>query len=369
MLSLTLAEGRRVRLWSQGLGPHRERGLAALARECGAVQAQDRMGELLAIRARSNGLTTAVVEQARVEQRAVVRTWLMRGTLHLVHAADLRWMLSLLGATMDRKALRRRANLGVTDESYADSMEVMRRELGGGRCLSRTDIVERIRGAGLPWGGQTVPHLIRSASLSGLICFGPAANGEDTYVLLDEWLSADQTRPSDPAAELARCYFAAYGPASAADFRSWSGLPAAGARTGVSALADELTALQVDGKRLWMLSGRVHGIEDALAVDAPLVRVLGPFDPYLLGYSRRELGVPDEQLRLVHPGGGMILPVILADGVMLASWRRRATRRGITITVDPLTPLSMAQQDAIDGEITDIGRFLSLEARWEIKRT
>ena len=178
------------------LGARRAGGVAELARSIGAVQAQDAMGEVLAVRARSDHLTAADVHRERVESRSVVRTWLMRGTLHLVPSADIRWMLDLLGTQMDRKALKRRANLGVTPDIYADAMTLIGRELAG-EALTRAQIIERFREAGLPWEGQVVPHLLRSASLTGLICFGPLADGDDTHVLLDEWLPEPDGRPAE----------------------------------------------------------------------------------------------------------------------------------------------------------------------------
>ena len=218
------------------LGARRAGGVAELARSIGAVQAQDAMGEVLAVRARSDHLTAADVHRERVESRSVVRTWLMRGTLHLVPSADIRWMLDLLGTQMDRKALKRRANLGVTPDIYADAMTLIGRELAG-EALTRAQIIERFREAGLPWEGQVVPHLLRSASLTGLICFGPLADGDDTHVLLDEWLPERTADPPNPAAELARRFFGAYGPATPSDFRTWTGLAAADARAGIDAIA------------------------------------------------------------------------------------------------------------------------------------
>ena len=111
-LTFTWNEARRLRLHAQGLGASRGSEVAATATATAAVQAQDRLGELLGIGTRSTGLTAETVEHARNFDRTVTRTWLMRGTLHLVPSNDLRWMLDLLGEEMDRKALKRRGTLG-----------------------------------------------------------------------------------------------------------------------------------------------------------------------------------------------------------------------------------------------------------------
>ena len=365
--SFTVAEARRLRLEAQGLGGRRWRGVAETVRGCGAVQAQDRMGEWLAVRARSVGLTAAAVERAQGEERSVARSWLMRGTLHLVAGADLRWMVGLLGAAMDRKALARRRNLGITAEVYAGAMAVMGAALSGGRVLKLAELVERVREAGLPWEGQVVPHLLRAASMNGMVCSGPRRGGANTYVLLDEWLGAEGDAPRDAAGELARRYFAAYGPASAADFRWWSGLPARESRAGFEAIRGELAEVEVEGRAAWMTGEALERSGEVLGEAAGRVRVLGAFDPCLLGYSKRELGVSAEALRRVHPGGGVISPTVLVDGVMVATWGRRRTAGGMRVTVEPLAGLSDGVRAGIDEEMGEIGRFLGEEVSWRVE--
>ena len=364
--SFKVAEARRLRLEAQGLGGRRWRDVAETVRGCGAVQAQDRMGEWLAVRARSEGLTAAAVERAQGEERSVARSWLMRGTLHLVAGADLRWMVGLLGAAMDRKALARRRNLGITAEVYAGAMAVMGAALLGGRVLKLAELVERVREAGLPWEGQVVPHLLRAASMNGMVCSGPRRGGANTYVLLDEWLGAEGDAPRDAAGELARRYFAAYGPASASDFRWWSGLPAQESRAGFEEIRGELAEVEVEGRAAWMTGEALERSGEVLGEAAGRVRVLGAFDPYLLGYSKRELGVSAEALRRVHPGGGVILPTVLVDGVMVATWGRRRTAGGMRVTVEPLAGLSDGVRAGIDEEVGEIGRFLGEEVSWAV---
>ena len=367
MRSFTREQTRRLRLEAQGLGASRWATPAEAARGCGGAQSQDRIGGLLALRARTSGLSAAAVERALFEERSLVRTWLMRGTLHTVAAADLRWMLALLGPEMDRKALKRRADLGIDDEIRDAALAAMQRALAGGARLTPAELVERVREAGLPWEGQVVPHLRRAAALRGLICFGPTLDGAETHALIGDWLAdVADAQPPDPAAELARRYFAAYGPATPADFRFWSGLPGAEARAGFRAIEGELEEVEADGKPMWMTAGR-KAPADA-PVDASLsVRLLGPFDPYVLGYARRELGVSEETLRLLHRGGGMIPPIVLADGVLVAVATRRRAGRVMRFTLNPVARLTRQIRAGIDAEVADIGRFLGENAAWDVE--
>lgn len=362
MRSFTREQTRLLRLEAQGLGKSRWATPAEAARGCGGAQSQDRIGGLLALRARTSGLTAAAVERAQFEQRSIVRSWLMRGTLHTVAAADLRWMLALLGPEMDRKALKRRADLGIDDAIRDAALAAMQRALAGGARLTAAELVERVREAGLPWEGQVVPHLRRAAALRGLICFGPTLDGAETHALIEDWLAdVADAQPPDPAAELARRYFAAYGPAAPADFRFWSGLSGADARAGFRAIEGELEEVEADGKAMWMTAGR-----DAPADASLSVRVLGPFDPYVLGYAKRELGASEETLRLLHRGGGMIPPIVLADGVLVAVAARRRSGRVMRFTLNPVARLTKQIRAGIDAEVADIGRFLGENAAWDV---
>ncbi len=336
-------------------------------RAAGAIQAQDRLGELLGVGVRSAGLTAAAVERARGVERSVVRTWLMRGTLHLVPAADLRWMLALLGTAMDAKALKRRADLGISGDDHDRVLVFLRRELARRGPLTRPEIAEALRGADLPWAGQATPHLLRTTSLLGVTCFGPERGGESTHALIDDWLPAPESTPVTPAAELARRYFAAYGPATAADFRWWSGLPAAASRQAIQAIAAELVEVSVERKPMWMTAEAAAQIETVLDAPTERLRVLGPFDPYLLGYAKRDLGVPDPLLKRVNAGGGMIRSCVLIDGRLVGTWERRRRARGLSVTVTSFAPLAEPALKQLDAEFAERARFLETEISWTVR--
>ena len=363
--TLTPAEARKLRFAAQGLSGPPATNAPDAARVSGAVQSQDRLGELLAVRVRSRGLTAEDSRHARLRDRTLVRTWLQRGTLHTVPSGDLRWLLNLLGAEMDAKALRRRADLGITPESHARSIEAIRCVLSERGPLTRRQIGDYLREHDLPHEGQTVPHLLRSVSLLGHVCFGPEVDGEVAHVLIDDWIAELGELPSNPSARLAETFYAAYGPATPADLRWWSGLPAAAARAAHQAIADQLVEVDIDGRAMWMLASAANQIAETLA-RPDTVRLLGPFDPYILGYAKRDLGVPEDQLKQVNAGGGMIRPTIIRDGVLIGTWQYRSTKTRITITIRPFADLSEAAQAAIKREIDDIARYLNRDARWSI---
>ena len=364
-ISLSRHDAHRLRLYAQGLGADRSQSVSDAASTAGAVQAQDRLGEHLGVGTRSTRLTAAAVDAARLVERSVVRNWLMRGTLHLVPSEDLRWMLDLLGEAMDAKARKRRADLGISDQDHDNVLKFLRRELAVQGPMTRAEIGEAFRSVGLPWAGQATPHLLRTASLLGVICFGPERDGEATHVLIDDWLP-QVAPPSNPGAELARRYFAAYGPATQSDFRWWSGLPAADARIAVQSIAAELTEIRVDGQQMWLSADAAARIDDVLATPRRVLRVLGPFDPYVLGYAKRDLDVPDPVLKRVNAGGGMIRSCVLIDGRLVGTWERRRRGRGLNVLNVKVTCVEELSDDAhtqLDDEFTEIARFLETDIR------
>jgi hypothetical protein len=366
VISLNRSEARRLRIHAQGLGADRASDVASAVRRAGAIQAQDRLGYLLGVGTRTKGLTAADVQQARNVDRTVVRSWFMRGTLHLVPAEDFRWMLALVGEAMDARASKHRADLGILPEDHARVLEVFRAGLPGRGFLKRTEIADFLNSAGLPAQGQAARHLLRSASLLGVVCFGPDQDGEESHVPIDDWLPQDTIPPPDPMAELARRYFAAHGPANASDFRWWTGLPAAETRRGVEAIADELTEVSVDGTSMWVTANAATRIEEVRSASTHKLRVLGPFDPYLLGYAKRDLGVPDPLLKRINAGGGMIRSCIVIDGRLVGIWDRKRRVSGLTVTVTAFEKLSDEAQTQLEAEFADIARFLETEINWTL---
>jgi hypothetical protein len=333
--------------------------VARVVRECGGMQAQDASAAALAVRARSLGLTAADVDRARVEERTIVRTWAMRGTLHLVATADLDWLLALFGPVFIRAGQRRRAALGLDDTTCARGVAALRDTLAAEGPLTRAALVERLAPHGIRLAGQAAPHLLAHAALQGIVCYGPDEGREPTYVLLDDWLPRHEAVAREAAlGELARRYLAAYGPAGPTDLAAWTGLPQADVRAAWQQIADELIAVTVAGRPAALLKTRAAGPDDPLP--GPGVRLLPGFDTYLLGYQSRDLVLARPHARRIHPGGGIIHPALLVDGRVLGTWRARRRRTGLTVEVTPFADLPSSVRPALAAEAADIARFLGL---------
>lgn len=337
-----------MRLRAQGLGEARARDAHGAVRTALAIQAQDTRGSRLGVRARSEGLVVGDVARACDEERSVVRTWAMRGTLHMLAAEDVRWIVGLLGPGVLRRYARRRAELGLTPRVCERILAETPRALAGGP-LSRAELVAALgaRGVAIDPSGQAPAHAVLLTSAAGLTCRGPDRSpDEPTYVLLDDWVAPGPPRERDAAlAELARRFRAAHGPSDAGDLRCWSGMPAG------------------DARRAWALAGPPPPPPPPPAEGPPPPRLLPAFDGVLLGHRDRTplvRGADEGALT----AGTWILPAVIAGGRAVGTWRRD----GGDVVLRPFRGhLPRGSVRDLRAEAADVGRFLGLDVRMTIE--
>jgi hypothetical protein len=307
----------------------------------------------------------AEVERARVQDRSVVRTWAMRGTLHLIPASDAGWMIPLFGPVFIRQNRSRRAELGLTDDVSLRAHQGLRDLLADGP-LTRAELIDPLTKLNIPTEGQAIAHLLSRAAMEGLICFGPDRGSKPTYVLLEDWVPVGDPLPVAAAhAELARRYLAAYGPAAPVDLSAWSGLALRDCRAGFDLISDVLVEAEAAGSKSWLLRDRL-GWLDSPVEDSLAVRLLGGFDTYLLGYRSRELVVLPEQAKRINAGGGLIRPTLLVNGRAAGTWKMKSSKGSLSIVIEPFEPLADAVVSRIDEEVRDLGRFLEAVAEWTL---
>lgn len=338
----------------QGLGEPRAATVTAAVQRVVGLQAQDVRACRLSVRIRTEGLTKADVDGA-VTGREVVRTWAMRGTLHMLAAEDVGWIVGLLGPYFAKRFAGRRRQLGLDDDTTDRAVHALREVLADGP-LTRAQLIARI-GVPLDPGTQAPAHLLSYAAMTSGVCRGPDTEADEpTYVLTDDWVGEQPTLPQDEAlARLAARYLTGYGPATAEDFAAWSGLPLGQARAGFHAIAERTTEVTLAGER-------AHAIEPAAVEDSPkaTVRLLGHFDTYLLGYRSREFAVPPEFDRRIQAGGGFIMPAVLVDGQVVGTWRQVHKGSRLMIDIEPFTTIPKRLWPSIRAEAADIGRFLGV---------
>ena len=337
------------RLARQGLATRGCASVVEAAAVTTAIQAQENQASRLGLRARTPHATEADVVAAVETERTIVRTWLLRGTIHLVDTRDLRWLVRLIGPTVERRYRTRWRQLGLADDVLDASLAALPEILADGP-LNRHEIADALAERGIAVHGpdpQCPTHVVLHASTTGLLCRGPDRGRHNTFVRTAQWVPDAPEGPSgdDALAELARRFFAAFSPATSADFATWSGL---GARRAVELIRDELTPCDVDGAPGYRL-GTVDG--------AGGVRLLPAFDNYLLGYRARDAILAPERRARVYRGG-VVTPTVVVDGVVRATWALSRTRTPASITVSPFDAFTRAELAGVQAEVADVARFL-----------
>jgi hypothetical protein len=369
MRKLSPEQIRLLRLRSQRLHPEAARSISGAAQSvkalCG-LQAQELPSATLAVRPRSHTLTANDVRQAREDDRSIVLTWCMRGTLHLVAADDLSWLLPFLGPIFMHKSQRRYTQLGLDHETRIQAAQEIRDELGRRGPLTRPELAEALDAKGIPVAGQAIAHLVRYAALKGIICYGPERNGQLTFVLLEDWIRLEE--PLDThlfPVELAQRYLEGHGPATPEDLASWSGISIRQARAGFEANRKELEEVERTRSPAWILKGTSAWLDEPIGES--IVRLLPRYDEYLLGYQSRAFMVHEAYARRIHPGGGIIKATVIVDGRALGIWRSERKKNSTTIVIEPFESLSADIKHALEAEVEDLGRFFQSETHLRVE--
>jgi hypothetical protein len=328
------------------------------------VQAQDLPGAKWSLGLRTTGGTEAAVDAA-LDAGAVVRSWPLRGTLHLVAAEDVSWLLALTGSRRIRGAASRRKALGITDSDLGRAEEAARAALAGRRDLSRDELLARFRAAGVATDGQRGYHLIWHLAHVGTLVMGAADGRGQAFALLEDWVTIRPALDRDEAlGELALRYLRSHGPASDADLARWAGIPLDEARRGRAICGAALATIDLGGGT-YHLDPETLDRATAVAPRPGTPALLLPgFDEYLLGYGDRSAVLAPEHADQIVPGGnGLFRPTIVVDGQVVGTWRRMSRAGEIVVIPQLFGPADAGLLAGLSDAARGYGSFLGQDAR------
>jgi hypothetical protein len=327
------------RLTSQLLTRPKAKTPEAVVERVVAVQAQNARGARLAIRARSAGLTAQSVDHALTQTRSLVITWLNRGTLHLVTAADYWWLHALTASRTVTANERRLRQEGVSTKQAARGVDVVLEAVRANGPQTRNELQRALDDARVPTKGQALVHVLVAASLHHDLVRGPMRGNEHAFVSATAWLGPRPPKLArdDALALLARRYLAGHAPAEPEDLAVWSGLPLNDARH-----AFERAGVSTSRRKPRAL---------------PPPTLLGPFDPLLHGWASRTPFVGE--YRGIVTTNGVFRPIALVGAKAVATW---ALAAGV-LTITRLEPLSTATRRSLERDAADVLRFLALASQ------
>ncbi|QYR23771.1 winged helix DNA-binding domain-containing protein [Paenibacillus sp. sptzw28] len=313
----------------------------------GALQAQDYNQALWAIGLRMRSATVMDIEQS-IEDRKIMLTWPMRGTIHFVPPEDARWMLKLSAPRVLAKDKRRLEQLELTPENIESCKQIIHDALQGNKRISRPNIMQLLEEAGICTKNQRGYHLLWHLAQSGLICLGPREGKQQTFVLLDEWVPRPKdVSVSEALALLAERYFGGHGPATAKDFGWWAGITLSDARQGIEAAQSRLISESVNGEIYWSSPSECVALEER-----PSVCLLPGFDEYLLGYTDRNAVLRAEYAPFIVPGNnGVFMPIVVIDGQVAGIWKRTVKNKGIDIEISLFVPQKEREESLMDAAL------------------
>jgi hypothetical protein len=320
----------------------------------GPMQGQDYSGALWSVGLRLPQATEKSVEQAIADKR-ILRTWIMRGTLHLVTCEDLRWMINLVGPKVISSAAARYRELELDAETVNRSNDILANALRNGQELDRPALLAILEEAGISTKGQRAPHLLQRAAYAGLMC-QTTTTKHPTYMALDNSVPSNNWTREEAVLELVRRYFVSRGPSTLQDFVHWSGLLITETRHALAELKSELAEETINGKTYW------HSPDTpTVAKDAPTLYLLPGFDEYLLGYRDRSDVLEPQYSNLICPGGnGVFKPTIVSHGHVVGTWKKTVKKGTVIITPEPFTSLSDAEHEAFQAAAQKYARFLGM---------
>lgn len=329
-------------------------------RLCG-VHAQVLSCAELMLAIRVAGATRQSVRAALWEQRSLVKTWAMRGTLHLLSSRSLpRYSATMCsdpaywtveGMTTAAHDVRL---VTETVPAVLRGRQLTRAELAAdvGEKLGRPDLAQALRHGFGP--------LLKPAALAGELCFGPNRGRNVTFVHPADWSpEAWSSQPPDPAVaqqDILHDFLGGYGPSLPKDVARWWGStrrPLAEVR---SALGDQVSDVSIEGRAGWMLHRDldvVRGLEPSRRI-----RLLGGFDQYTVALPQRvETILPKAARSLVYRTAGWISPVVTAGPAIIGVWRapERATE---PLQVQLLRPLTAEERAQLADEADLVARLL-----------
>lgn len=338
-------------------------GIVETVRALCGVQAQVPSWADLGLALRRQAHQPGEVRQALAERR-LIRTWAMRGTLHLLDPGDAGAYLALVASARrwERPAWQRA--FGVTPAQMQELAEAAGEALRG-RVLEREELIEEIAAR---TGKRDLEAQLRSGwgavlkplAWMGQLCNGPSRGGRVTFTHPETWLPSWGGLPTtgDAAQLVIRAYLRAYGPATMKAFDAWltrGRSTKAQIRRWLESVEDRLVTVEVDGHEGY---ARAEDLDELLATrPTQAVRMLAGFDQYLLGPGTGDTSiVPAQRRKQVSRTAGWISPVVLDRGRVAGVWDLDGDLLTVTLFAPPTSPASRLLRSEADRVAAALGR-------------
>jgi len=317
------------------------------------VQGQDYAGGKWGMGLRLPKSTDLEVEAA-IADKTIVRTWALRGTLHLVAEADIRWLLALVAPRIIAHNASMYRKLELDERTLARSNAALAKALRGGKQLNRTQLLASLEKSGISTQGLRAVHMLQRASLDALICQTITVRGNPTYIGFDQLKTRVKMRRSQALAELATRYFESRSPATLQDFVWWSGLSPADARAGLESIQSQLLEKSISGQSYWL-----SHIVRTRSTPSSAAYFLPAYDEYLFSYKDRSDSIEPRHVRTMTARNGFLSTVVV-DGKVVGTWKRTLQKGAALIKTNLFDPPTPAMRRTLTVAAERYGQFIGM---------
>jgi hypothetical protein len=321
----------------------------------GAVQAQDFYMSKWALGMRMLGATDSRVE-TDFNDGKILRTHMLRPTWHFVTPEDIGWVLKLTSPRVQFQNAHMYRREELDEKILSKAHKVLVLALQGNNFLTRAELSTQLGKASLLATGQRLGYILMHAELSGLICSGPRREKQFTYALMEERVTSVKKIEGEKAlAELTLRYFTSHGPAQVRDFVWWSSLSKNQALVGLDLVKDKLVQEVIDEKTYWSSPD-----SKPKELESPKAFFMSIYDEYTIAYNDRSaLGVQMTAEKLLSMGNALT-SVLIVDGLIVGTWKRIFTKKGVEVTVSPFRKLNQNEKVVVKEEAERFGKFLEM---------
>jgi hypothetical protein len=339
--------------------------LVTICRDVCGVQAQIMSAAQLQLWARNHAITPAAVNDSLWKTRSLVKTSLMRQTLHLVPADEFSLYIAAQKGARARAVLSIMARFKIRRDEADALSELILDALKAGP-LPRVAITEAVRrkvSKRVRAWMDKVFTIVRLPVIDGRVCYGPGEGNQTTLVRTDQWLPAQpQVDEVNAQKELLCRYLRAYGPATLKDFAHWSLISMAE----VKALRPLVEAEVADYDGALVLREDVKALQSA-SFSQSSVHLLPYFDVYLLAHRIKEHFLKPQFYKRVYRNQGWISPVVLINGEIAGVWSYKLSRKTLDVEVELFARIDQRTRKQIKDRAAELADLFQWPLAFSVK--
>jgi hypothetical protein len=343
-----------LRLFNQQLNAPRFIAAGDVVRWLCAVQAQDYLGALWAVGMRLRKSCVQDEIERALENKSIVRSWPMRGTLHFVAPEDLRWMLKHLTPKVITRGASNYRKAGLNTKVFAKSGALWEKELSG-KQMTREELYAVLERNKIKTANTRGLHILGYHAQQALICFGPRRGKQQTLVLLDEWLPPVKMIEREEAlSRLALRYTLSHGPVQVEDLAWWAGLTKKESLDALESNRDKLLQNEFQGKKYWLARDLEIG-----EVDPTRAFMTPTYDEMGVGYKDRTSMIDrKDEMKIANT---IFTSTILINGKVVGTWRRTLEKENVRIETKLLRKLSRKEKESVHQEMLRYSAFVGMK--------